>query len=74
MIDSNVITVKKTKQGQKSLFRTKDATAILTKDNTVPISSNDGTQDATPVDPNDIDLGVTSTKAKRFWKHQTESY
>ena len=64
MIDSNVITVKKTKQGQKSLFLTKDATTILTEDNTVSISSNDGSQDATPVDPNDIDLSVTSTKPK----------
>ena len=64
MIDSNVITVKKTKQGQKSIFLTKDATAILTENNTVPISSNDGTQYAIPVDPNDIDLGVTSTKPK----------
>ena len=62
MIDPNVITVKKTKQGQKSLYLTKDATAVLTEDNTVPISSNDGSQDATPVDPNDIDLSVTSTK------------
>ena len=35
LIDSNVITVKKTKQGQKSLFLTKDATAIPTEDNAV---------------------------------------
>ena len=62
MIDSNVITVKKTKQGQKSLFLTKDGTAILTEDNTVSISSNDGSKDATPVDANDIDLNVTNTK------------
>ena len=62
MIDSNVITVKKTKHVQKSLFLTKDATAILTEDNTVSTSSNDGSQDATPVDPNDVDLSVTSNK------------
>ena len=68
LINSNVITVKKTKQGQKSLFLTKDATAILIEDNTVSISSNDGSQDATPVDPNDIDLSVTSTKPKDFGK------
>ena len=66
MIDSNVITVKKIKQGQKSLFLTKDATVIFTEDNTVSISLNDGSQDATPVDPNDIDLSVTSTKPKHF--------
>ena len=64
LIDSNVITVKKTKQGQKSLFLTKDTTAILIEDNTVSTSSNDGSQDATPVAPNDIDLSVTSTKPK----------
>ena len=64
MIDSNVITVKKIKQGQKSLFLTKDATAILTEDNTVSTSSSDGSQEATPVNPNDIDLSVTSTKPK----------
>ena len=64
LIDSNVITVKKIKQGQKSLFLTKDATAILTEDNTVSTSSSDGSQDATPVNPNDIDLSVTSTKPK----------
>ena len=58
MIDSNVITVKKTKQGRKSLFLTKDATAILTEDNTVTICLNDECQDATPADPNDIDLSV----------------
>ena len=60
-IDSNVITVKITK-GQKSLFLTKDATAIPTKNNTVSISLNDESHDATPVDPNDIDLSVTSVK------------
>ena len=64
MIDSNVITIKKTKQGQKSPFLTKDATTIRTEDNTVSISSNDGSQDATPVDQNDIDLSATSTKLK----------
>ena len=63
LIDSNVITVKKTKD-QKSLFLTKDATEILTEDNTVYIISNDESQDGTPVDPNDIDLSVTSTKPK----------
>ena len=31
---------------------------------TVSISLNDGSQDATPVDPNDIDLSVISTKPK----------
>ena len=35
LIDSNVITIKKTKLGQQSLFVTKDATAIPTKDNAV---------------------------------------
>ena len=35
LIASNVITVNKTKQGQKSFFLTKDATAILTKDNII---------------------------------------
>ena len=35
LIDSNVITIEKTKLGQQSLFVTKDATAILTKDNAV---------------------------------------
>ena len=64
LIYSNVITVKKTKQGQKCLFLTKDATEILTEDNTVYIISNDESQDGTPVDPNDIDLSVTSTKPK----------
>ena len=64
LIDSNVITVKETKQGQKSLFLAKDATEILTDDNTVSISLNNGSQDATPVDPNDIDLSVSSTKPK----------
>ena len=51
-----MITVKKTKLGQKSLFLTKDATAIPTEDNTVFISLNDGCQDATPADPNYIDF------------------
>ena len=37
-------------------FLTKNATAIPTKDNTVSINLNDGSHDATPVDPNDIDL------------------
>ena len=62
LIDSNVITIKKIKQGQKFLFLTKDATAIPTEDNRVSISLNDGSQDATPVDPNDNDLSVISTK------------
>ena len=48
LIDSNVITVKKTKQGQKSLFLTKDATAIPTEDDTVSICFDDECQDATP--------------------------
>ena len=59
MIDSNVI--KKTKQGHKTIFLTKDATAIPSEDNTVSISLNDESQDPTPVDPNGIDLNVTST-------------
>ena len=63
MIDSNVITVKKTKQGQ-DLFLTKDATAIPTEDNTVSISLNYRSQDATSLNPNDIDLSVTSTQPK----------
>ena len=62
MIDSNVITVKKTKLYQQSLFLTKDATTIPTEDNTVFISLNDGCQDATPADPNYIDLSVTKPK------------
>ena len=62
LIDSNVITVKKTKQGQKSPFLTRDATAITTEDNTISISLNDGSQDAAPVDPNDNDLSVTKPK------------
>ena len=62
LIDSNVITIKKAKQGQKSIFLTKDASAIPTEDNTASISLNDGSQDATPVDPNNIDLSVISTK------------
>ena len=62
LIDSNIITVKKTKQGQKSLFLTKDATAIPTKDNKVFISLNDECQDATPADPNNIDLSATKPK------------
>ena len=62
LIDSNVITVKKTKVGQQSLFLTKDAAAIPTEDNTVFISLNDGCQDATPTDPNYIDLSVTKRK------------
>ena len=59
MIDSNVI--KKTKQGHKTFFLTKDATAIPIEDNTVSISLNYESQDPTPVDPNGIDLNVTST-------------
>ena len=62
LIDSNVIIVKKTKQGQRSLFLTKDAKTIPTEDNTVSISLNDGRQDATPVDPNDIALSVITIK------------
>ena len=62
LIDSNVITVKKTKQGQKSLFLTKDATAVPTEDNTVSICFDDECQDATPADPNDTDLSVTKPK------------
>ena len=45
-----------------SLLLTKDATAIPTKDNTVFIGLNDGCQDATRADPNDIDLSVTKPK------------
>ena len=62
LIDSNVIIVKKTKPRQKSLFLTKDATAISTEDNTVCISLNDGCQGATPADPNYIELSVTKPK------------
>ena len=62
LIDSNVITVKKTKQGQKSLFLTKDATAIPTEDDTVSICFDDECQDATPANPNDTDLSVTKPK------------
>ena len=62
MIDSNEITIKKIKLGQKSLFLTKDATAIPTEDNTDFISLNDGCQGATPADPNYIDLSVTKSK------------
>ena len=62
LIDSNTITFKKTKQGQKSIFLTKDATAIPTKDNRVLISLNDGCQDATPADPNSIGLSATKPK------------
>lgn len=54
MIDSNVI--KKTKQGHKTIFLTKDATAIPIEDNLVSISLNDESQDPTPVDPNGINL------------------
>ena len=62
LIDSNVITVKKTKLDQKSLFLTKDTTAIPTEDNTVSISLKDGCQDAAPADPNYFDLSVTKPK------------
>ena len=62
LIDSNVITVKKTKLGQQSLFLTKDATAVSIKDKTIFISLNDGCQDATPADPNYIDLNETKPK------------
>ena len=51
-IDSNVITVKKTKQGQKFLFLTKDAIAIPIQDNTVSMDSLD------------TDLSKTSNKPK----------
>ena len=65
MIESNVITAKKKKkQGQKSLFLTKDTTAIPTEDDTISISLKDGSQDATPVDLNDIDLRVINTIPK----------
>ena len=64
LMDSNIITVKKTKQGQKFFFLPKDATTIPTEDHPVSISLNDGCQDTTPVDPNDIGLSVTSTKPK----------
>ena len=64
MLDLNIITDKKTKQGQESLFLTKDATAIPTKDNAVFISSKDEIKDATPVDSSYINLGVISIKPK----------
>ena len=41
LIDSNVITVKKTKQGQKSLPLTKDTTAVPTENNTISIILDD---------------------------------
>ena len=62
LLDLNIITDKKTKQGQESLFLTKDATAIPTKDNAVFISSKDEIKDATPVDSSYINLGVISIK------------
>lgn len=46
LIDSNVTTVKKTKQGQDSLYVTNDARVIPTEDITVSLSSNDESEDA----------------------------
>lgn len=45
LIDSNVTTVKKTKQGQDSLYVTNDARVIPTEDITVSLSSNDESED-----------------------------
>ena len=64
LIDSNVIAVKKSNQGQEFLFLTNDATAIPIENNTVSISSNDEIADASPVDSSDIDLNVISTSPK----------
>ena len=67
-LNLNEITAKQRKQGQESLFLTKDATAIPTKDNTVSISSNDKSEDAAPADSNDFDFSVISTKTNNSGK------
>ena len=67
----NVVTVKKTKQDDKSVFLTKETTTIPTEDNTVFIASNDERKGVTPVDLSDIDLTLMSTR--RLWERQAES-
>ena len=66
LIDSNVVTVKKTKQDHKSVFLTKKTKTTPTEDNTVFIVSNDENEDVTPVDLSDIDLTLKSTKPEDY--------
>ena len=66
MIDLNVVTVKKTKQDDKSVFLTKETTTIPTEDNTVFIASNDESKGVTPVDLSNIDLTLMSTKPEDY--------
>ena len=62
----NVVTFKKTKQDDKSVFLTKATTTIPTEDNTVFIASNDESKGVTPVDLSDIDLTLMSTKPEDY--------
>ena len=66
LIDLNVVTVKKTKQDHKSVFLTKKTTTTPTEDNTIFIVSNDENESVTPVDLNDIDLTLKSTKSEDY--------